>query len=406
MTMADWAWKHWQRRGIVAWMLRPLSLLYGRLAVFRARRHRLAADALRHEGVVVIVVGNRTVGGSGKTPMVVWIAEHLSGHGYSVGIVTRGYGRRDRRFRGLIQGSDDPLKVGDEPLLLANRTRLPVCVDADRVRGVRELVALGCKIVISDDGLQHHRLRADLRVLMIDGLRRFGNGWCLPAGPLREPLSAVLPAHFTLCLGGTAEGVEIPVEMPGADWLYAVDGSGRRLALAELAGTRVHAVAGVANPERFFAGLVAAGVQVIRHPFPDHYRFQPGDLVFADELPVLMTEKDAVKCRAFVNPRCWYRPLDVRPDSEFAVQLVGRVRELIHAKNLERKEMDKRLLDILVCPVTKGPLQYDRTANELISLSAGLAYPIRDEIPVMLEDEARILSDEEKNRWREAHPAR
>lgn len=405
MTLADWAWKHWQRRGVIAWTLRPLSLLYGGLVALYARRQRVTAAGLRTDGAIVIVVGNRTVGGSGKTPMVAWIAEYLSGKGYSVGIVTRGYGRTDRYFHGLIQDSDDPLKVGDEPLFLAHRTRLPVCVDADRVRGVRELVASGCQIIVSDDGLQHHRLQADLRVLMIDGLRRFGNGWCLPAGPLREPLSAVQPAHFTLCLGGTARGAEIPVEMPGSDWVYAVDGSGKRLALVDLAGTRVHAVAGVANPERFFAELEAVGVQVIRHPFPDHYRFQPGDLVFEHGLPVLMTEKDAVKCGAFADPRCWYRPLDVCPDPGFAALLVGRVRALIHAKNLEKNEMDKRLLDILVCPVTKGPLQYDRAANELISLSAGLAYPIRDEIPVMLEDEARVLSDDEKSRWREARPA-
>lgn len=285
----------WQQAPVPAW-LAGLSRLYGLLAARRARRHAARARPLP---VPVLVVGNLTVGGSGKTPVVIALVEALRALGWRAGVVSRGYGGRGRGVR-EVPVDGDPALFGDEPVLIARRTGAPVVVGRDRVAAAHHLLAKHpVDLVIADDGLQHHRLARDLEICVVDGRRRFGNGRLLPAGPLREPVERLAGVDLVL-VNGPARPGETGFDLaPGDAWRLA-DGAVRPL--AAFAGTPVHAVAGIGDPQRFFATLAAAGLQVVPHPFPDHHRHRPGELAFGDGLPVLMTEKDAVKCLAFAEP--------------------------------------------------------------------------------------------------------
>ncbi|AGA32530.1 Tetraacyldisaccharide 4'-kinase [Thioalkalivibrio nitratireducens DSM 14787] len=330
----QWLWRQWSHRGPFAAAMFPLSLLYAGLAGWR--RSRLE-DTQRHVVLplkAVIVVGNLTVGGSGKTPMTAWLAQSLKRAGYWPGIVSRGYGRRNAHASLPVHPGADPSAVGDEPILLARRTGVPVWVDRDRVRAARALAAQGVDVVISDDGLQHHRLPRDISILMLDGKRRLGNGLCLPAGPLREPGSAVACADFVVVTGGSPQGGEYAMRLETPGTVSSVGRHGVQRPQREFAGRPAHAVAGIADPERFFTALEAAGVDVIRHPFPDHHRFHARDIDFDDQHPVLMTEKDAVKCREFADERHWYWPVSARPDPAFEPALLRRLESMIRLKYL------------------------------------------------------------------------
>ncbi len=275
--------------------------------------------------MTVIVVGNIVAGGSGKTPLVLWIAEFLAKRGRKPGIVSRGYGVRIESPRAATILSE-PSEVGDEPVLLARRSGCPVWVGPDRVATIEALKRQHPEVdvVILDDGLQHYRLRRDIEIAVVDA-RLFGNGWLLPAGPLREPparlrsVGAVV-AHGTEAVKGYAMSLE------GTLMRRFADSSDRR-PLASFAGRRVHAVAGIGDPERFFMLLRSAGMQVTGHPFPDHHPFVPGDLAFGDELPVVMTEKDAVKLRGDAQPGWWVVPVHTRMDPAFGDWLASRLEE-------------------------------------------------------------------------------
>jgi tetraacyldisaccharide 4'-kinase len=282
----------------------------------------------------VIVVGNLTVGGSGKTPMTAWLALRLRAAGYRVGIVSRGYGRKGTEHSLLVRPGADPAAVGDEPILLARRTGVPVWVDRDRVRAARALAELGAEVVISDDGMQHHQLPRDIAILMLDGRRRLGNGLCLPAGPLREPRTVAARADFVVSTGGQPQQGEYLMELlPGAE-VQAVSGSGASRPLGAFAGRPAHAVAGIADPDRFFVALEREGIDVIRHPFRDHHRFRARDIDFDDPYPVLMTEKDAVKCTGFADVRHWYWPVSAKPEPAFEGALLQRLETCIRLKYL------------------------------------------------------------------------
>jgi tetraacyldisaccharide 4'-kinase len=277
--------------------------------------------------VPVIVVGNLTVGGTGKTPLVIWLAEHLRGKGWRPGIVARGYGGRARHWPQQVRGDSDPAVVGDEAVLLAQRSGCPVCVAPDRPAAVAALLQhTDCNLVLSDDGLQHYALGRDIEIVVIDGQRRFGNGFLLPAGPLREPLSRLRRADLVVVNGEARDGElamrmrrpqVVPLRRP-----QAVDGIDR------FDGAQVHAVAGVGNPRRFFDLLRRHGLQPLEHAFPDHHVFTPGDIRFADGLPVLMTEKDAVKCQRFAGEGYWAVRVEAQPDASFVHQLNERLNAL------------------------------------------------------------------------------
>jgi tetraacyldisaccharide 4'-kinase len=307
MSAESWLNRMWYDRAAPPWWLIPLSLVYGAVA---GSRRFLYARHLRRSvrlGRPVVVVGNLSVGGTGKTPLVCWLAARLAERGFTPGVVTRGYRGSLRGVR-LVTRSDDPAVVGDEPILLARRTGMPVAAGRDRAAAAQLLVDAGCDVIVSDDGLQHYALSRDCEIVVIDGDRRFGNGWLLPAGPLREPRARLDSADVIVVNGGRAlldGALSMRLEARSA---VALTG-GRTRPLPAFAGLEVHAVAGIGHPERFFNMLRAHGIEVIGHALPDHARLTPGDVDFPDHKPVLMTEKDAVKCRHAADERHWYVPV-------------------------------------------------------------------------------------------------
>lgn len=319
--------------------LQPLASLYG--AVTSARRGLYASGMLPsyRVGRPVIVVGNLTVGGTGKTPLVAWLAEQLTERGLKIGILSRGYGSGASGGAGAVpravEVTSDWREVGDEPLLLRQRSNCPTIVSRDRVAGARALIELGVDAVLTDDGLQHLRLARDCEIVVVDGARGFGNGRLLPAGPLRDPVSQLARANLIVLNGPPTHpslaGLAAVLE-PRAVQMTLVPGNvvpmdGRRTArtLADFRGQRVHAVAGIGNPARFFGELRSRGLDVVEHAFGDHHPFVPGDLEFGDDAPILMTEKDAVKCRAFATSRLWYVPVTARFSDTHAASVIAQV---------------------------------------------------------------------------------
>lgn len=326
-------------------LLRPLEALY-RCEV--ARRERAYRDGTKHAWrapVPVIVVGNLTLGGTGKSPLVAWIGRHLADQGLRPGILSRGYGGqvrggkvRDGKVRGdTAEEGGYPLwltaktpvaESGDEPRMLADQTGLPVVVDPDRPRGARRLIAGGCNVIITDDGLQHHPLARDIEIVVVDGERGFGNGRCLPAGPLREPLTR-LGRVDALVINGTPRQ-RFPddahhMSLAPARWRRVVTRTGpqdaderRGLPLTPLPFTPpVDALAGIGNPGRFFTTLEALGIAHRAHPFADHQRFDADALSFAGGRPVVMTAKDAVKCKDIAPDDCWALDVEAAPSASF-----------------------------------------------------------------------------------------
>ncbi|MBI2383524.1 MAG: tetraacyldisaccharide 4'-kinase [Gammaproteobacteria bacterium] len=289
--------------------LRPLAALFGAVAALRRRWLRRRAPRLP---VPVIVVGNITVGGAGKTPFVIWLVERLREWGWRPGVVSRGYGGRGGQWPRRVAADSDPAQVGDEPVLMAQRLRCPLAVGPDRVAAARRLLDGGAvDVIVADDGLQHYRLHRDLEIAVVDGARGVGNGALLPAGPLREPPGRLAEVALVVVNGG---GWRLAGTAPAdmhllADVAERLDGSARR-ELAAFEGQVVHAVAGIGNPQRFFAKLESLGIRVIPHGYPDHHAYAAADLDFGDDKPVLMTEKDAVKCRRFARPQHWYVPVE------------------------------------------------------------------------------------------------
>ncbi|WP_347400996.1 tetraacyldisaccharide 4'-kinase [Halomonas sp. YLGW01] len=312
--------------GDAAWLglLRPLEALYRRQVTRRLVDFQSGKGSVHHPGVPVIVVGNLTLGGTGKSPLVAWLARHLAEQGYRPGILSRGYGGESEEYPLRVSEATPVEACGDEPLMLAAQTGVPVVVDPRRARGAERLLDEGCDILISDDGLQHLALGRDLELVVVDGQRGFGNGRCLPAGPLREPLSrlesvdalVVNGAEPDEVAGAEGAGQRFTMTLKPVGWRRLTDDA--RLPLSPLPFARaVHGLAGIGNPPRFFATLEGLGLRVTPHPKPDHHRFTPEDLRFDDEAPVVMTAKDAVKCRGFADARCWALDVEAHPSAGF-----------------------------------------------------------------------------------------
>jgi tetraacyldisaccharide 4'-kinase len=330
MSVQSWLNRIWYERPAPPWWMRPLSLCYG--AAARSRRY-LYVKRLRKSTRVaspVIVVGNLSVGGTGKTPLVCWLVTRLTDLGFKPGVVTRGYGGSVKNAR-LVDSADDPKTVGDESILLARRTGGPVAIGRDRPAASQLLVNAGCDVVVSDDGLQHYALARDCEIVVIDGDRRFGNGWLLPAGPLREPESRLACADAVVVNGGPKplDGA-LRMRLEAGRAVSVIGGAVR--ALDAFAGRSVHAVAGIGNPERFFRLLRAHGIEVAGHPLPDHAQLRAADISFADQRPVLMTEKDAVKCAAIAGPHHWYVPVTASFDGGESSVLLDVVTRAIHGR--------------------------------------------------------------------------
>lgn len=314
-------------------MLRPLEWLYG--AAVAARRRRAPAPA--RLAAPVIVVGNLTVGGTGKTPLSLWLAGELTRRGLPVGLISRGYGGSAARVR-LLDRDSNWREVGDEPLVLARNSGCPTAVGRDRVAAARAVIERGVRVVVSDDGLQHLPLARACGIVVADGARGFGNGRLLPIGPLREPLDRLTSADALVINGTSAHPSLRAAARHFPDLVLRMDlqpgpavalGSGERRALEAFRGGVVHAVAGIGHPQRFFGDLRARGLEVLEHPFPDHHPLSPAELDFGDDRPVLMTEKDAVKCPHSADRRLWFVPVQARFSAADAAQLIELVMRTI-----------------------------------------------------------------------------
>jgi len=326
---------YWYDGSPVPLGMRLLSPLYGLASGLRRRLYRRGWLRQRQLPVPVIVVGNITAGGTGKTPLTIALVQRLQAAGWKPGVASRGYGREQADTARWVQ-ADTPVALGgDEPVLIAWKAGVPVRVDADRVAAGKALIEAGCDVIVCDDGLQHYRLARDIEIEVIDAQRRYGNGLLLPAGPLREPVARATGCDFRVVnLGATPPGAAVdPCGFGQWSMTLKIDSAqplagGRLRSLAMFAGQRVHAVAGIAHPQRFFDMLRAARIGVVPHAFGDHHAYQPQDLSFGSELPVLMTEKDAVKCRAFANDWHFAVPLQAELPAAFWVALTDRLEKL------------------------------------------------------------------------------
>jgi len=313
----------------------PLAVVFGALVSARRTLFRLGVLRTHRVPVPVIVVGNITVGGSGKTPLTAALTRALAERGWHPGIVSRGHGRAKKRSAPIVVVPDaEPDEVGDEPLLLA-RTGIPVAVAADRVAAARALLAARpqCNVIVADDGLQHYRLTRDFEIAVVDVMRGLGNGWQLPAGPLREPATRLdeVDAIVALVMGGASpswSGQNAWQMTLVGDTFHRVFDPAQTQPASAFAGMGVHAVAGIGNPERFFAHLRSLRIAATGHAFPDHHRFVAADLALPAARAILMTEKDAVKCSAFADERCWYLPVHAHIDPA----LVARIEEALRGR--------------------------------------------------------------------------
>ncbi len=307
-----------------AMLLLPLSWIFKVLVTFRRFLYRHKIIQSFHFPVPVIIVGNITVGGTGKTPLVIWLAHFLKTKGFNPGIVTRGVGGKKQVLPYRVTSETEPAIVGDEAVLLKERSGCPVVVGIDRVAAVRDLlVHTDCNVVITDDGLQHYRLSRDIEIAVMDAERQLGNRCFLPAGPLRESPSRLKEVDFVVQHGAAQQGV-LTMQLAGDHLISLADTSIKTL-LHDFAHKKVHAVAGIGHPNRFFAVLRAQGFEVIEHVFPDHYLYRSEDFKFDDALPIVMTEKDAVKCKSFTDQRFWYLPVDAKLDKVFEVALMAKL---------------------------------------------------------------------------------
>ena len=335
MSRSDntWVKQVWYGGSRLHLLLLPISWIYS--VVIACRRFLYAAGVLRTRrvSVPVIVVGNITVGGTGKTPLTLWLAEELAARDYNPGIISRGYRGSAGPEPLQVTADSDPAIVGDEAVLMASRSECPVVVHPDRVAAANLAIELGANIIVSDDGLQHYRLGRDFEIAVVDGARLYGNRRLLPAGPLREPLSRLNSVDQILVQNdddfnlGPLHRSSGPPELDFqlvASAICRLDNSDVRHS-GDFSGSRVHALAGIGNPERFFRLLEAHGIDVIWHPLADHAEISQEDLEFDDDLDVVMTEKDAAKCRWLDSSNCWYVPVDVAFDDAGATELLKRI---------------------------------------------------------------------------------
>ncbi len=321
--------KIWYTRHPLGIVLLPLSWLYQWLIMLRRRCYQSGLIATHAVTAPVIVVGNIVVGGTGKTPLVIWLADYCKQQGLKPGIISRGYGGKFTGQFQQVSPDSNPTFVGDEPVLMARRTHCPVAIAVERKRAAEALIKYhDCNLILCDDGLQHYALDRQLEIAVIDGQRRFGNGHCLPAGPLREPKSRLKTADFVISKY-IAEHHEYKMEYVYGDLISLADPH-RSMPVAKLRYQHVHAISGIANPAQYHAWLRQNQLQIICHEFPDHHPFTATEINFNDGLPVVMTEKDAVKCVAYADENHWYLPISAILPDAFTERLEALMKDIIN----------------------------------------------------------------------------
>ena len=316
----------WYGQRLVALLFVPLSWLFGLVVKLRLLSYKKGWIKSTRVSVPVIVVGNITVGGTGKTPVVIWIAELLKSAGYSPGIISRGYGGIASSWPQQVRADSDSRVVGDEAKVLARRADCPVAVGPNRADSAQALIDHHqCDIIISDDGLQHYALQRDIEIALVDGERRYGNGFLLPAGPLREPVERLKSVDFIIC-NGLANSGEYTLKVEGEEAVKLLDET-ERLNLESFKSAPCHAIAGLGNPSRFFSHLKKYKLTVEPHIFPDHFKYTEKDINFNDDKQVLMTEKDAVKCTYMAKDKHWYVPIKAQMTEKFGLTLLSLIKE-------------------------------------------------------------------------------
>jgi tetraacyldisaccharide 4'-kinase len=331
LVLTHWFENLWYRPVAPLWakvLFKPLELLY----CYLGTRKRLNASTIKYP-VPIIIVGNITVGGTGKTPLLIYLVELLKSKGYKPAVVSRGYAAKEKITQPLlITSSTLPYQAGDEPVLIYQRTQVPVCVCPQRNLAVQTLLKHypDCNVILSDDGLQHYSLSRDIEIVVIDAQRSLGNGHCLPLGALREKPERLNSVDFKIINGETAHPL-IPSSfkmMVEGITLYALNSLQLTRSLIDFKHQTVNVVTGIGNPERFLSTLQQAGLKTILKKFPDHYTFQEHDLLIDNNFPIIMTEKDAVKCRDFKIKNVWYLPISARVESPFDELFLQRLQEV------------------------------------------------------------------------------
>lgn len=323
--MKRWFTQAWHEGHPALRFLMPLMWLYAGIIAFRRRCFQWGLLRSHRFSVPIVVIGNVTVGGTGKTPLTLALIEFLREQGMTPGVVSRGYGGRGE-YPLMVNELVTAIQSGDEPMTLYRRSHVPLVVDPRRARAVDFLLKNSdCDIVLCDDGMQHYALDRDIEIAVVDGARGLGNGKLLPMGPLREPATRLDHVDFVIVNG---KGFEWPdtleMRLVPQGWLNMRG----ELHQAPAPGSRVHAVAGIGNPQRFFSQLEEAGFQVIPHAFPDHHDYALRDLEFGDDLPVVMTEKDAVKCMAIAQSHWWYVPVIAVLPRDFYASLLQKIEKV------------------------------------------------------------------------------
>jgi len=337
--------KIWYGESALYLILLPLTWIYTAVVVCRKYFYTAGLISSRTMPVPVVVVGNITVGGTGKTPLAIWLVTQLKDKGFKPGIISRGYRGKVGSIPLEASADSNPDIVGDEAVLMAKRGGCPVVVHPDRVAAARAIIELGVDVIVADDGLQHFSLARDFEIVVIDGTRGFGNGKLLPAGPLREPASRlntvdeVLVQHYSddyaRFLRRASDWQPLKFDLQATSISTLNDST--VMQIEKFAGRKVHAVAGIGNPERFFRLLELHGIEVIRHPLPDHAEIMLSDLTFDDDLAVVMTEKDAVKCRSLLDTdNYWYVPVDIHFRESAGEALLETLLQKISHRNSER----------------------------------------------------------------------
>jgi tetraacyldisaccharide 4'-kinase len=315
----------YQPKGLAAYLLSPFSYVFIFIASIRKQLYKGNIIKSNAFNVPIIIVGNITVGGSGKTPLVIALANFFKSSGFNVGIVSRGYGAAFDGAKLLDDNSKAP-EVGDEPLLIFQKAQVPVAVSKNRPLAVEKLIKeKKCNLIISDDGLQHYALQRDIEIAVIDGSRQLGNGFCLPAGPLREPASRLNSVDYIIENNSTKPASTKYIQMRILPDCFINLATNEKAALESFKGKTVHAYTGLGNPSKFFALLKSLGIEVKEHAFPDHYLFKEKDFLLDNQVIIMMTEKDAVKCKLFANEQFWCLPISAEIDGNFCSNLLQKV---------------------------------------------------------------------------------
>ncbi|WP_348748196.1 tetraacyldisaccharide 4'-kinase [Pseudomonas rhodesiae] len=335
MAMSDRLLKGWYEGHPALLLLRPLEAMYRRVVERKRARFLAGEGQIYRAPVPVVVVGNITVGGTGKTPLILWLIEHCRRSGLRVGVVSRGYGAKPPHLPWRVEPGHSAETAGDEPLLIVQRCGVPLMIDPDRSRAVEAL--LGSEpldLILSDDGLQHYRLARDLELVLIDAARGLGNRRCLPAGPLREPVERLQSVDALLYNGASSDRDDGFAFYLQPTTLVNLQTGERRPVDHFAEGQAVHAVAGIGNPQRFFNTLETLHWLPIPHAFADHAPYSAEVLNFTPSLPLVMTEKDAVKCRAFAQPDWWYLAVDALPSPAFVAWFDAQLLRLLPTRHL------------------------------------------------------------------------